>query len=389
VIGLSLYIFWISLAIVLYTYVGYGLIIYIFFRVKGKKDRPEILADNELPDVTLIIAAYNEERFIAPKIQNSLSLNYPPQKLNVWIVADGSTDQTVAIAQRFQAVKVFHQPERKGKIHAVNRVIKSVRSPIVIFSDANTTLNSEAIKNIVRHFQDQKVGGVAGEKRIAINKEDNASGAGEGLYWKYESALKTFDSNLTTAIGAAGELFALRTELYHEPAPDTIIEDFVTSLKIVAQGYRFVYEPEAYAMETASATIHDEWKRKVRISAGGLQAIGRLPELLNPFRYGFVCWQYISHRVLRWTLAPLALLLLIVTNILLYKESLFYQLSLYSQLAFYAIAVAGHVLRDKKITIKGFFVPYYFSMMNLSVFAGVRRLLKKQQSVIWEKSQRA
>jgi biofilm PGA synthesis N-glycosyltransferase PgaC len=374
---------------VVYTYVGYALIIYIFSKVKGKQNCPENQADSGLPEVTLMIAAYNEERFIASKIENSLSLNYPPQKLNVWIIADGSTDQTVAIAQSFQAVKTFHLPERKGKIHAVNRVMKLVKSPIVIFSDANTTLNSDAIRNIVRHFQDAKVGGVAGEKRIIVNKEDNASGSGEGLYWKYESALKTLDSNLTTVIGAAGELFALRTELYHEPAPDTIIEDFVTALKIVAQGYRFVYEPEAYAMETASASIHDEWKRKVRISAGGLQAIARLPELLNPFRNGLITWQYISHRVLRWTLAPLALPLLILSNMVLYNESTFYQVCLLAQLAFYAIAVTGHLLRDKKISIKGFFVPYYFSMMNLSVFTGIGRLLKKQQSVIWEKSERA
>ncbi|MEQ1587516.1 MAG: glycosyltransferase family 2 protein [Cyclobacteriaceae bacterium] len=387
-INLSFYVFWIGMAVVLYTYVGYGLIIYIFSEINGKRKIPEIQTDSELPDVTLLIAAYNEERFIASKIKNSLSLDYPLQKLNVWIVADGSTDKTVAIAQNFQAVKTFYMPERKGKIHAVNRVMKFVNNPIVVFSDANTHLNSDALKNIVRHFQDNKVGGVAGEKRIAVNNEDNASGAGEGLYWRYESTLKTLDSNLTTAIGAAGELFALRPDLYHEPAPDTIIEDFVTSLKIVARGYRFVYEPEAYAIETASASIHDEWKRKVRISAGGLQAIGRLPELLNPFRYGLITWQYLSHRVLRWTLAPFALPLLILSNFVLYNESPFYQLCLFGQLTFYAIAIVGHYLREKKITIKGLFVPYYFSMMNLSVFAGIGRLLRKQQSVIWEKSER-
>ena len=186
-ISLSFYIFWIGLTLVLYTYVGYGLLIYIFSAIKGRQKAPQIVANEELPEVTLLIAAYNEERFIAAKIQNSLSLDYPPQKLNVWIVADGSTDQTVAIAQNFPAVKTFNLPERKGKIHAVNRVMKLIKAPIVVFSDANTTLNSEALKNIVRHFQDKKVGGVAGEKRIAVNKEDNASGAGEGLYWKYES----------------------------------------------------------------------------------------------------------------------------------------------------------------------------------------------------------
>jgi poly-beta-1,6-N-acetyl-D-glucosamine synthase len=389
VISLSFYIFWIGVILVVYTYVGYGLIIYIFSKVWGRSVIDDYQDDEKLPEVTLLIAAYNEERFIAEKINNSLSINYPIEKLNVWIVADGSTDKTLEFAQHFPSVKVFHEAERKGKIHAVNRVMKFVKTPITIFSDANTNLNPEAIKNIVRHFKNRKVGGVAGEKRIAVNKEDNASGSGEGLYWKYESALKTLDSNLSTTIGAAGELFALRTELYQEPEPDTIIEDFVTSLKIVAQGYRFVYEPEAYAQETASATLKDEWKRKVRISAGGIQAILRLPELLNPFHYGLISWQYLSHRVLRWTLAPLALPLILISNYFLFNKSFLYQFTFFGQLSFYAIALAGHFLRDKKISVKGFFVPYYFSMMNLSVFAGMGRLLRKKQSVIWEKSERA
>jgi cellulose synthase/poly-beta-1,6-N-acetylglucosamine synthase-like glycosyltransferase len=389
VISTSFILFWIGVTLVLYTYVGYGLIIYILTKVTRRSNLPDNQADEYFPAVTLMIAAYNEERFIESKIKNTLSLDYPAEKLMVWIVADGSTDHTVEISERFSEVKTFHQAARMGKIHAVNRVMKLVETPIVIFSDANTTLNHDAIKNIVRHFKDEKVGGVAGEKQIATNKADNASGSGEGLYWKYESALKKMDSNLTTAIGAAGELFALRTELYHEPEPDTIIEDFVTSMKIVAKGYRFVYEPNACAMETASATIKDEWKRKVRISGGGIQAIMRLPELLNPFRYGLISWQYISHRVLRWTLAPLALPIIFITNILLFKYSLFYQLCLVGQVSFYFIAAIGHILREKKIGIKGFFVPYYFCMMNFSVFAGVARLLRKQQTVIWEKSERA
>lgn len=388
-INIISYLFWIGIAIVVYTYVGYGLIIYFLNKLIGRNKNTDNQADNFYPEVTLMVAAYNEERFIESKIVNSLSLDYPADKLNLWIVADGSTDRTVEIAQNFPTVITFHSPERKGKIHAVNRVMKSVKTPIVIFSDANTVLNKDAIKNIARHFKDEKVGGVAGEKQIVDNTSDNASGSGEGLYWKYESALKKMDSNLTTAIGAAGELFALRTELYHETEPDTLIEDFVTSMRIVAKGYRFVYEPEAYAVETASATIKDEWKRKVRISAGGIQALVRLPELLNPFRYGLICWQYVSHRVLRWTLAPLALPVILITNIFLFNQSLFYKVCLLGQLAFYSIALLGHLLRDKKISLKGFFVPYYFSMMNLSVFAGVLRLIRKQQSVVWEKSERA
>lgn len=372
-----------------YTYVGYGLIIYILSKSWGKNTAPEVPLENDLPVVTLLVAAYNEENYIIQKIENSLALNYPADKLRLWVVADGSTDRTVELCKAYPAVTVFHSPERKGKIHAVNRVMEEIKTSIVIFSDANTDLNQDALKNIVRHFSDPKVGGVAGEKRIVSLNQDNASGSGEGLYWKYESALKTMDSKFTTAIGAAGELFAVRKELYVNPHTDTIIEDFVTSMKIVAAGYRFVYEPDAYAIETASASIKDEWKRKVRISAGGIQAIIRLPELLNIFKYGWVSWQYVSHRAMRWSLAPLALLVLLITNIILLPNSILYVLALVAQGTFYLLAFIGHLFREKKIAIKGFFVPYYFTMMNLSVYAGAMRLLRKTQSVVWEKSARA
>jgi poly-beta-1,6-N-acetyl-D-glucosamine synthase len=265
--------------------------------------------------------------------------------------------------------------------------MKFVKTPIVIFSDANTDLNTASIKNIVRHYQFKNVGGVAGEKRIFKKAEDNASGAGEGLYWKYESFLKRKDSEVYSVVGAAGELFSIRTELFEEPAENIIIEDFYLSLSITSKGYRFIYEPDAYATETASASVGEEWKRKVRISAGGFQAIVKLKRLLNPFKFGVLSFQYISHRVLRWTLAPLFLPLVLLSNIWLamYGHP-FYVLTLAGQVGFYFLAWLGYLNRDKKV---GFFVPYYFCVMNLSVYAGFLRYLRGKQSVVWEKSQRA
>ncbi|MBX2966254.1 MAG: glycosyltransferase family 2 protein [Cyclobacteriaceae bacterium] len=383
-----LFLFWISAGIVLYTYLLYFLIAVILAKFSARKP-PKTTEITDWPPITLIIAAYNEERFIAEKLQNSLALDYPPEKLTVLVVTDGSTDGTMTIIKEFDQVQHFHEPERRGKIHAVDRIMKHIQTPVVVFTDANTLLNTEALKNIVRHYEDEKVGGVAGEKRVISKEADSASGAGEGLYWKYESMLKKADSDLNTVVGAAGELFSIRTTLYQSPPPDTIIEDFFLSMKIVAQGYRFVYEPEAYAMEGPSATTEDEWKRKVRISAGGLQAIARLTNLLNPFRYGVTSFQYISHRVLRWTLAPLSLLVLLISNAFLFSYGCFFALTLYAQLAFYALALIGHIFRNKKIPIKGFFVPYYFTLMNLSVFFGLIRILKGRQSVVWEKAERA
>lgn len=382
--------FWIGLVVISYTYVGYGLVIYILSKFKRRRGHVTLLPDKDLPGVTLLIAAYNEEACIADKIVNTLNLDYPKDKLSIFVVTDGSTDNTPDIVKKFHAVQLFHDFQRKGKIHAVNRVMKQVTTPIVVFSDANTLLNEPALKNIVRHYQDETVGGVAGEKRIYRNAEDDASGAGEGFYWKYESFLKQKDAMVHSIVGAAGELFSVRTRLYNEPEENIIIEDFYLSMKICAAGYRFMYEPDAYALETASASVEEEWKRKVRICAGGFQAIAKLKHLLNPFRYGILSFQYISHRVLRWTLAPLFLPIVFVTNVWLASTgSWFYAFMLAGQILFYALAFGGYLFRNKRITLKGFFVPYYFMVMNLSVYAGFLRYIKGKQSVVWEKARRA
>jgi len=389
-VSLVFLLFWLGVAVVLYTYVGYGLVIYIFSQISKRPKVPEIKVDADLPEVTLLIAAYNEEGFIEDKIKNSLALDYPAEKLKIVFVTDGSTDQTPEIVKRYNLVSLFHEPQRKGKIHAVNRVMKLVTTPLVIFCDANTALNQQSIKNIVRHYQDSTVGGVAGEKRILTKSEDNASGAGEGLYWKYESFLKQKDSEVYSVVGAAGELFSIRTNLFEEPEAGTIIEDFYLSMRITAKGFRFVYEPDAYAVETASASVEEEWKRKVRISAGGFQSMQKLLYMLNIFKYGMLSFQYISHRVLRWTLAPLFLPIIFGTNLWLALQPLsFYQIILALQVLFYSIAFLGYLLRDKKVAIKGFFVPYYFVVMNASVYFGLIRYLRGKQSVVWEKSKRA
>ena len=215
------------------------------------------------------------------------------------------------------------------------------------------------------------------------------SGAGEGIYWKYESTLKKWDSELYSIVGAAGELFSIRTDLF-EPVPaDTIIEDFYLTLSIARKGYRVRYEPEASATETPSASVKEELKRKIRIAAGGLQAIARLTPLLNPFRYGVLSFQYISHRVLRWTIAPVALVILMVANILLASYSPFYQYLLYAQILFYLAVIIGFMLERKKIKIKAFFIPYYFFIMNYAVYMGFLRFISKKQSVLWEKAKRS
>ena len=398
-------VFWISLIIVFYTFIGYGLILWCLVKLKSlfvRKKEVTILEDSQLPAVTFVVAAYNEQDFIVEKLRNTLALDYPQEKLNVFFVTDGSDDKTPSLIEQFfntlnpnansnedSRYRLFHQPERRGKIAAVERVIPFVSTSIIIFSDANTLVNKMAIRKMVAYYQDPKVGAVAGEKRINMEQVDDASSSGEGFYWKYESTLKKLDAALYSVVGAAGELFSIRTQLHESIPADTIIEDFYITLKITQHGYKVAYAPEAYAVEHASLSVQEELKRKIRIAAGGLQAIYRLSPLLNIFKYGWLSFQYISHRVLRWTLAPLCMVLLIITNLqLALTGDQFYLWTLIGQLMFYLLALIGYWLERKKIKVKILFIPYYFCVMNYAVYAGFLRIVSGNQTVLWEKAKR-
>ncbi|HNX87102.1 MAG TPA: glycosyltransferase family 2 protein [Bacteroidales bacterium] len=384
--------FWIFLFILVYAYLGYGLLLYLLVKCrKNNNESPFGEEAGEDPEVTLFVAAYNEKDFIRMKMENSFSLDYPKDKIkHVW-VTDGSDDGTPELLRTYEGVEVYHQPERAGKIAAMNRGMQFVKTPIVIFSDGNTLLGKEAIRRIVKLFRDPKVGCVSGEKRI-FNKEGAA--ATEGIYWKYESFLKKLDAKLYSVVGAAGELFALRTHLYRPVEKDTLLDDFIISLRVAEQGYTIQYDPEAYAIENPSANVKEELKRKIRISAGGIQSVLRLKELLNPFRFGLLSFQYISHRVLRWTLAPLGLPIILFCNLaILISEgfldfSSLYTWLFYLQMLFYLLALLGWVAENRKIKVRILYVPYYFIMMNVAVYLGFIRFIKKQQSVNWERAKR-
>jgi len=384
-------LFWSSLFIIVYTYLGYPVILSLLVSVKRKLNQspPLFYSDAELPAITFLVACYNEADILKAKIENTLQLVYPLSKLSIYFVTDGSTDNSQEILKHYPLIRLFHEPERKGKNAAVNRAMSHVVTPIVVFSDANTFLNPEALRLLVRHYKDERVGAVAGEKRVIQNTKENAAGSGEGAYWKYESKLKAWDSELRSVVGAAGELFSVRTNLYEKVPPHVLIEDFRLSMKIAASGLRVVYEPKAFALETSSLSIEEENKRKVRISAGGLIEVAHFVFLLNFFKYGLLSFQYISHRMLRWTLAPLSLPILLIASILLGIEgSLFYRGTLVLQCLFYLTAFMGHLLRDKKMRSGLLFVPYYFVFMNMAVFQGLLLLIRKKQSAVWEKAQR-
>lgn len=384
-------LFWISLSLLFYSYLGYGLLLFLIVKLKRRNnDNSREIEDFDFtPEVTILIAAYNEKDYIQKKIENTFSLDYPKEKIQYIIVTDGSDDGTEDIIKNYPQIQLLHQSERQGKIAAVHRAMAYVKTPYIIFTDANTMLNEEAVKFLVRHYKDNMVGAVAGEKRIFNKSIDAASGAGEGFYWKYESTLKKWDSELYSVVGAAGELFSIRTSVYESVPKDTIIEDFYLTLRIAQKGYRVIYEPHACAIESASASVKEELKRKIRIANGGIQSIIRLRDLLNPFKYGVLSFQYISHRVLRWTLAPAALPILFLTNIFLavYSHPA-YKIMLIMQIAFYLSVLFGQLLEKRKIKIKVFFIPFYFFIMNYAVYIGFMRYLKGTQSVLWEKAKR-
>ena len=341
------------------------------------------------PTLTLIVSAYNEETCIEDKIKNSLSLEYPAEKIKFLFITDGSTDSTPSIIAKYPQILLMHQPERRGKIAAIDRAMETVDTEIVIFTDANTLLNKKALGNICRHYHDPKVGAVSGEKRVHIEEVSDAT-AGEGFYWKYESKLKTWDSELYSVVGAAGELFSVRTKLFASIPPDTILDDFMISMQIAEKGYRIIYEAAAYATESGSENIGEELKRKIRIAAGGIQAIARLKGVLNPFNNFVLCFQYISHRVLRWTITPFLMILVLALNSIICFKSInyVYILLLVGQVFFYAASLMGWVLEKRQVRVKALFIPYYFCMMNYAVIAGIRRYFLKKQSAVWEKSKR-
>lgn len=391
-------LFWIAAFLVVYTYAGYGLLLWALVRLR-ETFRPRRIPDfpDDAPEVTLLIAAYNEREIVAEKMANCLALDYPAGKLHIVWITDGSTDDTGALLAAWPEVRVLHDAARRGKTAALNRSRQFLTTPIVVYTDANTMLNPEAVRQIVRRFEDPKVGCVAGEKRVAAAEGAkgttgvDGAAATEGVYWKYESKLKELDSRLHTVVGAAGELYAVRRELTEPMPEDTLLDDFIVSLRIAARGYRIDYCREAYALETPSADMHEEAKRKVRIAAGGLQSVWRLRGLLNPFRYGVLWFQYVSHRVLRWTLTPLALALLLPLNIaLLWSEHpLLYGIILALQLAFYAAGFGGWLLARRGRKNRLLFIPYYFLFMNYNVFRGLAYLMRNRGHGAWEKAKRS
>ena len=388
-------LFWATLLIVFYTYIGYGILLYIIIRLKrllkGEPLQAAMPADEDLPTMTLMICAYNEEDVVAEKMENTLALDYPKDKLRIMWVTDGSNDRTNELLKAYPEVDIVFSPERKGKTAALKHGLRELKTRYVAFTDANTMINSGALREIARLFSDPTIGCVSGEKRVAARKAGEMAAEGEGLYWKYESTLKRWDYELYSAMGAAGELYAIDPKLCREVPDEALLDDFMMSMYVVQAGKRIAYTPDAFAREYGSANIYEESKRKRRIAAGGLQSIWWLRSMLNPFHQPLVTFQYVSHRVLRWSITPIAMVLLLLVNIALVAmgAGTFYTVVLILQVLFYLMALAGWLLNRYGYKNKLLYTAYYFVFMNFNVFRGMSYLRTHGKSGAWEKAKRS
>ncbi|MCE7053737.1 glycosyltransferase family 2 protein [Algoriphagus sp. AGSA1] len=374
------------LLIAFYAYLGYGMLIYLLVKILGKDKM--VKSSTYFPSVSLIVPCYNEGKGLREKILNTLELSYPEGLLEIIFICDGSEDGSQTIPLEFPEVKTMYSAERKGKLAAMKRAVRQASGNILVFCDANTRLNKKALEQIVQPYHDRRVGAVSGEKSILSSNQQGAGEKGEGMYWKYESFLKKYDSFLYTLVGAAGELISCRMELFQDLPDNTILDDFMLSMKIAEAGYRVKYVPEAIASEYASANVGEEVKRKIRIAAGGWQSMFRLRKAINPFHDPVLTFQYVSHRVLRWALIPFLLIVLLLLNhyLAIQTQELHWYMILGMQYMFYLWAWWGYRWQYKEVSIKGFFVPYYFTVMNLCAILGFFRWLKGAQPSTWEKA---
>ncbi len=336
--------------------------------------------------VALVVACYNERTILQEKVENSLALHYPKENLAIVFVTDGSNDGSEEWLAANPRLTVFHAPDRAGKRAAIERVMPLIDASIIVLTDANSMLNTDALQEIMKHYRDPKVGAVSGEKKVLAM----GAGLGEGMYWRYESLLKKIDSDLFSVVGAAGELFSFRKELFIHLPPQTIIEDFALSLSIVERGYKVVYEPNAWAAEKPSSSMAEEWKRKVRICAGGFREIVSYARLFNPIRHPWLSYLLISHRVLRWAVVPFLLPLLLAATYWLAKNNGgVYQLIFGLQAVTYALALVGVGLRHRSKLPFYISVPFQFVMMNAAAYVGLVHYYRGVNHGVWKKIKRA
>jgi len=388
-------IFWLSVLLAFYVYLGYPILVTLLAAlVKARIHGSEIF-----PTVTILIAAYNEEKVIASKLENCLQLAYPLDRLQILVAADGSEDRTVEIVKSYasKGVDLSFSPERRGKMSALNNAMHRASHEIVLFSDANNFYDANTLRELVKSFADTTVGAVSGGK--AIQSDGNALGSADGLYWKYESFIKVQETKLDSCVGVSGEIFAIRRDLFTPPPASIINDDFYIALQIIKKGYRVVYEPAARSVERASLSEQDEITRRARMVAGRYQAIAEAFSLL-PYRRPLLVWQIVSHKFLR-PFVPFAMLsaLIASTAALFFSQSTEHSSLLFLsypynwfvwafQALFYLAAWLGSRIRIGGLLGKIFYLPVFLVNSNYAALLGLYRYLNGSQTAVWKKVSR-
>jgi cellulose synthase/poly-beta-1,6-N-acetylglucosamine synthase-like glycosyltransferase len=386
--------FWLSTALLLYTYVGYAVVLLVLAALHqiwtdlrygiGRRERRRRSSGETLPPVTLVFAAYNEEAVIREKMRNCAALDYPAHRLEILVGCDGCSDRTAQIArvEGIPNARVIELSERSGKPSVLNRLVPQARGEIIVFCDANTMLEPDALRSLVRHFSRPDVGCVCGELRLA----NHGSGPYiEGLYWRYETLLKFLESRLNALLGVNGAVFAIRRELFQALPTHGIVDDFLVGMRIRAAGWRIIYDPEAVAREEAAGSLRDEFRRRVRIGAGNFHALGYTWRLLLPGA-GMVAFAYWSHKVLRW-FAPVALIGGFASAWALVADPI-YAAAAGAGLLVVTLALAGYGLERRHVHRSLFSIPYYFLSMNLALVMGFLRFLTGRQTTVWTRTPR-
>lgn len=376
-LALAAVVFWTCLALVVYMYAGYPALLFALGSLRRARGRPTA---GRLPRVSLIISAYNEEDVIREKIVNSLSLDYPRDRLEIILASDGSTDRTTAIGREYasRGVKVFDLP-RRGKNGTLNEVVPQARGEIIVFTDANGKFQKDALTTLVRHFADREVGSVCGEL-IYLSADDNVVAKGYNLYWRYDQQLKRMESNLACLLGANGSIFAIRKRLYR-PLDGAVSNDMILPIQIAAMGYKVVYEPEAISREAGSKDAPEELGRRSRIVGRGILGVRLvLPEVLRGRRV-LLLWELLSRKLLRYC-TPMLLAGLLVSNAFLTTG--IYRVTLAAQGLFYGSALLSFALRRFGLHLPGLSLPHYFVLGNVAAAIGWWKVLAGRELTKWE-----
>lgn len=379
--GLVEFLFWSSVVFLFYIFLGYPSLMAILALLVGRARRPDPNSD-ELPSLSVLIAAYNEEKNIRRKIEQTLALDYPTDKLQVVIVSDGSTDQTCSIVASFgdPRVRLLEIKQRKGKTHAQNQGVKLCSGKILVFSDATTVYHPQALRYLACNYREPQVGAVSGRYQYFDSEGRSPTGFGTIVFWNYENWIKTFQSRVKTISGCCGCIYSVRRSLYTQ-LDSGIISDLVQPLWILVKGYRVVFEDRALAYEETTKSTKEEFAMRVRVATRGIRGILSVSELLKPWKHPWVCFQLMSHKVLRW-LAPFFLVILFTTSVGLARGSAFLFL-VELQAAFYAFALLSVVVPlHRRWKLLG--MPLYFCTVNAAAFVSLIQVFRHKKYVVWE-----